>query len=384
MFSADQNYPSWLEGQHSAVRDVLTLQLYRELYGLKSSSGCNIDDVIRPATCVPASDEKVSGAIACDQDCYETFAPFFRRLLPLLQHHYKPDQQHESNKDMRKLRVPKLSGERVKRVQLTLYRSIAGFSMPQFSSRAERRAVCHIAQSALAQLSGPHTGMFEKIADALQSEPTSLLNKIAPGEEVDGMAVWAGRLHPVAAKEEGSEEGGGEGTEKAAEDTADPGPGVAVSVNGDEHLYIATDVLCDEDASASIGAVLKAFFAFDAVLQAALEADEEAFAVTEHLGNIVGDPGMLGTAFTPSITLQLTSLEYPALVALARPGATVVADPQVPGTYQVTAAAGHTLHCSEVQLAQAVLDTVADICAADAAAASATPATTGAAKDATE
>ena len=99
------------------------------------------------------------GAVAGDEDSYETFAEFFDPLIEARHGGYKKDDMHTTdlNADGLVMEEP-FDPDYVFSVRVRTGRSIRGYALPPWCSRAERRKVESISVQALDRFDGDLKG----------------------------------------------------------------------------------------------------------------------------------------------------------------------------------------------------------------------------------
>ena len=104
------------------------------------------------------------GAVAGDEDSYETFAEFFDPLIEARHSGYKKDDMHTTdlNADGLVMDEP-FDPDYVFSVRVRTGRSIRGYALPPWCSRAERRKVESISVQALDRFDGDLKGKSIKI-----------------------------------------------------------------------------------------------------------------------------------------------------------------------------------------------------------------------------
>ena len=103
------------------------------------------------------------GAVAGDEDSYETFAEFFDPLIEARHGGYKKDDMHTTdlNADGLVMDEP-FDPDYVFSVRVRTGRSIRGYALPPWCSRAERRKVESISVQALDRFDGDLKGKSVK------------------------------------------------------------------------------------------------------------------------------------------------------------------------------------------------------------------------------
>ena len=104
------------------------------------------------------------GAVAGDEDSYETFAEFFDPLIEARHGGYKKDDMHTTDLNAHGLVMDEpFDPDYVFSVRVRTGRSIRGYALPPWCSRAERRKVESISVQALDRFDGDLKGESIKI-----------------------------------------------------------------------------------------------------------------------------------------------------------------------------------------------------------------------------
>ena len=106
------------------------------------------------------------GAVAGDEDSYETFAEFFDPLIEARHGGYKKDDMHTTdlNADGLVMDEP-FDSDYVFSVRVRTGRSIRGYALPPWCSRAERRKVESLSVQALDRFDGDLKGKSVNFKD---------------------------------------------------------------------------------------------------------------------------------------------------------------------------------------------------------------------------
>lgn len=152
------DYPD-LRQYNNLMAKHLTPRLYAKLRNRKTATGFTLDKAIQTGVDNPGHPFILTvGAVAGDQETYETFAELFDPIIEERHNGFKKTDLHQTDLDSSKIRGGKFDERYVLSSRVRTGRSIRPFSLPPHCSRAERRKVEKTVIRALAGL----TGMFKK------------------------------------------------------------------------------------------------------------------------------------------------------------------------------------------------------------------------------
>ena len=98
------------------------------------------------------------GCVAGDEDSYETFAEFFDEIIDKRHNGYAKDAKHKTDLSDNLTMDAPFDPEYVFSVRVRTGRSIRGYALPPWCSRAERRKVEQISCEALNRFDGDLKG----------------------------------------------------------------------------------------------------------------------------------------------------------------------------------------------------------------------------------
>lgn len=174
-YTAEDEYPD-LENHKNHMAHVLTLEMYKHLRAKQTASGFTIDHVIQSGVDNLGHPYNMAdGCVAGDEDSYEVFAEFFDPVIEARHNGYKPTDKSKSDLNASKIRGGNFDEKYVQSVRVRANRSIRGFALSSWNSRAERRKVSNIAQEALNNFSGNFQGKYYALNSVSENELEKLV-----------------------------------------------------------------------------------------------------------------------------------------------------------------------------------------------------------------
>ena len=148
------DYPD-LRQYNNLMAKHLPPRLYGKLRNRKTASGFTLDKAIQTGVDNPGHPFILTvGAVAGDEETYETFAELFDPIIEERHNGFKKTDLHKTDLDSSKIRGGKFDPHYVLSSRVRTGRSIKHFSLPPHCSRAERRKIEKIVFRALAGLKG--------------------------------------------------------------------------------------------------------------------------------------------------------------------------------------------------------------------------------------
>ena len=148
------DYPD-MRQYNNLMAKHLPPRLYAKLRNRKTASGFTLDKAIQTGVDNPGHPFILTvGAVAGDEETYETFAELFDPIIEERHNGFKKTDLHKTDLDSSKIRGGKFDGNYVLSSRVRTGRSIKRFSLPPHCSRAERRKIEKIVTRALAGLKG--------------------------------------------------------------------------------------------------------------------------------------------------------------------------------------------------------------------------------------
>lgn len=148
------DYPD-LRQYNNLMAKHLTPRLYAKLRNRKTATGFTLDKAIQTGVDNPGHPYILTvGAVAGDEETYETFAELFDAIIEERHNGFKKTDLHRNDLDSSKICGGRFDERYVLSSRVRTGRSIRKFSLPPDCSRAERRKVEKIVTHALAGLRG--------------------------------------------------------------------------------------------------------------------------------------------------------------------------------------------------------------------------------------
>jgi len=148
------DYPD-MRQYNNLMAKHLPPRLYAKLQNRKTASGFTLDKAIQTGVDNPGHPFILTvGAVAGDEETYETFAELFDPIIEERHNGFKKTDLHKTDLDSSKIRGGKFDANYVLSSRVRTGRSIKRFSLPPHCSRAERRKIEKIVTRALAGLKG--------------------------------------------------------------------------------------------------------------------------------------------------------------------------------------------------------------------------------------
>ena len=139
----------------------LTPRLYAKLRNRETATGFTLDKAIQTGVDNPGHPFILTvGAVAGDEESYETFADLFDAIIEERHNGFKKTDFHRSDLDSSKIIGGKFDEKYVLSTRVRTGRSIRKYSLPPHCSRAERRKVEKIVTRALSGLTGKLSTSF--------------------------------------------------------------------------------------------------------------------------------------------------------------------------------------------------------------------------------
>merc|ERR1712042_263765 len=322
----------------------MTPELYKKMRARQTKSGYTIDDVIQTGVDNPGHPFIMTvGAVAGDEDSYETFAEFFDPLIEARHGGYKKDDMHTTdlNADGLVMDEP-FDPEYVFSVRVRTGRSIRGYALPPWCSRAEKRKVESISVGALDRFDGDLKGKYFPLYEMTEADQDQLIEDhflfdkpVSPLLLASGMARdWPdarGIWHNDAKN-------------------------FLVWINEEDHLR-----LISMELGGNINAVFKRFCDGINQVEKHMKASGYEYMWNEHLGYVLTCPSNLGTGVRAGVHVKVPLLskhkDFDALLTklrLQKRGTGGVDTASTDGTFDISNA--DRIGFSEVELVQMVID----------------------------
>jgi creatine kinase len=169
-FTADQEFPD-LSQHNNWMSKILTKEMYAMLKDRKTPSGVTIDNIIQTGVDNPGHPFIMTvGCVAGDEESYEVFKEFFDPVIEGRMNGYKPTDMHKTCLDPAQIVGDDFDMTYVLSSRCRTGRSIRGYALPPFCTRAERKAVETIVSDALSKLTGEFEGTYFPLKGMTEEE----------------------------------------------------------------------------------------------------------------------------------------------------------------------------------------------------------------------
>jgi len=309
-------------------------------------SGFTVDHAIQTGVDNPGHPFIMTvGAVAGDEESYETFADLFDPIIEARHNGYRKTDKHKTDLDASKVKMDEPFDENyVLSSRVRTGRSIRGYALPPWCTRAERRQVEKLSCEALSKLDGELKGKYYSLTTMTDKEQDQLIadhflfdRPVSPLLTCAGMARdWPdarGIWHNEAKN-------------------------FLVWINEEDHLRVIS--------MEKGGNIKKVFTRFcDGLKKFESNLQENGYEImwNEHLGYVLTCPSNLGTGIRAGVHCKLVNLskharfdEILTKLRLQKRGTGGVDTAAEGGVFDISNA--DRLGFSEVQLIQMVIDGV--------------------------
>ena len=171
------NYPD-LSQHNNHMAKCLTPEIYTKLAPLKTPNGFTLDRAIQTGVDNPGHPFIMTvGMVAGDEESYQVFADIFNPVIEARHNGYKKADMHKTDLDPSHLvGGDDLDPDYVLSSRVRTGRSIRGFSLPPFCSRAERRGTEKVVTMALNSLEGHFKGKYYPLKGMTEEEQQQLID----------------------------------------------------------------------------------------------------------------------------------------------------------------------------------------------------------------
>merc|ERR1719308_198496 len=346
-YDAESDLPN-LEQHNNHMAHVLTLDLYNSLRGKMTPSGFTVDNAIQTGVDNPGHPFIMTvGAVAGDEESYETFADLFDPIIEARHNGYRKTDKHKTDLDASKIKMDEPFDENyVLSSRVRTGRSIRGYALPPWCTRAERRQVEKLSCEALSKLDGELKGKYYSLTTMTDKEQDQLIadhflfdRPVSPLLTCAGMARdWPdarGIWHNEAKN-------------------------FLVWINEEDHLRVIS-----MEKGGNIKGVFRRFCEGLTKIETLMKERGHSYMWNEHLGYVLTCPSNLGTGLRAGVHVKLPAMAKDEkkldkvldLLRLQKRGTGGVDTASNDGTYDVSNA--DRIGYSEVELLQFVCDGVA-------------------------
>ncbi|OQR85932.1 creatine kinase, mitochondrial precursor [Thraustotheca clavata] len=279
-------YPQFTPAHRSLMSKHLTREIYAKLKDVKTSTGYTLERAIQTGVDNP---HLGVGITAGDEESYVLFKEIFDPVIEGW-HGYKKDAVHKRDLDPTHLTDAKMPDEYIISTRIRAGRNIRGMPLPPATSRAHRKDVMNLLDSALTAMDGDLKGKFYKLSEMTPAEEQKLIDD-----------------HFLFQKPGG-------GTLLAAAGAARDWPFARGIFHNDEKTFL---VWCNEEDhmrvismqnGGDIGAVFERFCRAVKSVEDSIKAKGHEFMYDDHLGFIGTCPSNLGTGLRASVMIKLPKL----------------------------------------------------------------------------
>jgi len=341
-FPASCNYPE-LSKHNNVMAKYLSPAIYAQLRDKVTPNGVTLDQCIQTGVDNPGHPFIMTvGAVAGDEESYETFAPLFDAIIDDRHGGYKPWDKHTTDLDATKIRGGNFDPKYVLSSRVRTGRCIRGLGLPPVCSRAERREVERVVTDALSGLKDDFAGKYYGLANMTEEEQDQLINDhflfdkpVSPLLLCSGM----GRDWPDARGIWHNE-----------------AKNFLVWVNEEDHTRVIS-----MEKGGNMRRVFERFCSGLKQVEQKISEKGWEFMWNEHLGYVLTCPSNLGTGLRCGVHIKIPNLSkdkrFDALLdelRLQKRGTGGVDTAAVGGTFDISNS--DRLGKSEVQLVQALID----------------------------
>jgi protein-arginine kinase len=284
--AAFSGYPQFTPAHRSLMSKHLTHEVYAKLKDLKTSSGYTLERAIQTGVDNP---HLGVGITAGDEESYHLFAEIFDPVIEGW-HGYKKDAIHKCDMNPSHLNDATLPDEYVISTRIRAGRNIRGLPLPPSTSRAHRRDVCNLLESALTSMPNDLQGQFYKLSEMTQEEEQKLIQDHflfqKPGGGTLLEAAGAARDWPIA-----------RGIFHNHDKT------FLVWCNEEDHMRVIS-----MQEGGKVDQVFERFCRAIKSVEENIKAKGKEFMYNEHLGFIGTCPSNLGTGLRASVMVKLPLL----------------------------------------------------------------------------
>ncbi|XP_022104944.1 creatine kinase, flagellar-like [Acanthaster planci] len=342
--TASENYPD-LSQHNNHMAKCLTPDIYKQLFDLRTSFGCDLDRCIQTGVDNPGHPFIMTvGMVAGDEECYETFAPFFDPVISDRHGGYSPTEKHVTDLHPEHLVGGELDPKYVVSSRVRTGRSIRGYALPPLCTRAERRDVEKIMVDALASLGGPLKGTYYPLDKMTEKEQEQLIEDHFLFDKPVSPLLTAARM----ARDWPDARGIWHNDLK----------NFLVWINEEDHVRVIS-----MEKGGNMRAVFSRFCEGLGKIEASLKSKNYEYMWNEHLGFVLTCPSNLGTGVRAGVHLKIPLLskhekfdEILSKLRLQKRGTGGVDTASTDGTFDISNL--DRLGTSEVRQVQMVVDGV--------------------------
>ena len=171
------SYPD-LSKHNNHMAKHLTKEMYKKLAPLSTPKGFTLDRAIQTGIDNPGHPFIMTvGLVAGDEESYETFADLFNPVIESRHNGFKKTDLHKTDLSAEKLvGGDNLDPKYVLSSRVRTGRSIRGFCLPPYCSRAERRCVRDLVTHTLESFDGEFQGKYYPLGGMTEEEQQQLID----------------------------------------------------------------------------------------------------------------------------------------------------------------------------------------------------------------
>lgn len=175
-YESDKDYPDF-SGSNTWMSKVMTPELYEKFRGRVTKNGYTLDMAIQTGVDSPNSESKMMvGITAGDEESYTTFSEIFDPVISESHGNYPAEFKHPTSLEANEITHQGFEEKYVTFSHVRASRSVRGFCMASFASRAERRKVENLLKEAATTLEGP-AGTYESVVEMSEERQEELVGK---------------------------------------------------------------------------------------------------------------------------------------------------------------------------------------------------------------
>ncbi|DBA05131.1 TPA: hypothetical protein N0F65_004981 [Lagenidium giganteum] len=279
-------YPQFTPAHRSLMAKHLSRDIYAKLKDLKTSTGYTLERAIQTGVDNP---HLGVGITAGDEECYQVFQDIFDPVIEGW-HGFSKDAVHKCDMDPTHIKDGVLPNEFIVSTRIRAGRNIRGMPLPPATSRAHRKDVMNLLDSALSSMPGDLQGKFYKLSEMTPEDEQKLITDHflfqKPGGGTLLEAAGAARDWPSA-------RGIFHNNEKT----------FLVWCNEEDHMR----VISMEDGS-NVERVFERFCRAIKLVEESIKPKGREFMYNNHHGFIGTCPSNLGTGLRASVMIKLPKL----------------------------------------------------------------------------
>ena len=279
-------FPEFTPAHRSLMAKELTRDIYNSLRDKKTSTGYTLENAMQTGVDNP---HLGVGITAGDEESYQVFKEIFDPVIEGW-HGYKPDAVHKCDLDPAHVTDAQLPDEYIVSTRIRAGRNIRGMPLPPATSRAHRKDVMNLIESALTAMDGDLQGQFYKLAEMTPEDEQKLIDDHFLFQKPGGGTLLAAA---GAARDWPNSRGIFHNNDKT----------FLVWCNEEDHMRVIS-----MQNGGDVGGVFERFCRAVKSVEDSIKAKGKEFMYNEHLGFIGTCPSNLGTGLRASVMVKLPKL----------------------------------------------------------------------------